>query len=148
MPTPRPTTPADEFAAFCCELLASAGAMRAKRMFGGHGVYADGLMIGLVAQEVLYLKIDAATRPQFEAAGCQPFTYDPGNGHKPMQMSYWTVPSEAMESPATMTPWARLALGAALRGRAAKNAKLAAKALKAPAKAAKPTPAAKRSRPR
>jgi DNA transformation protein and related proteins len=147
MPTPRPTTPADEFAAFCCELLAAAGAMRAKRMFGGHGVYADGLMIGLVAEEVLYLKMDAETRPQFEAAGCQPFTYDPGNGHKPMQMSYWTVPSEAMESPATMTPWARLALGAALRNQTAKNAKAEqAAAKRAAKKLARPKPAAKRPR--
>ncbi len=114
--------PADSFAAYCCELLAAAGALHARRMFGGHGLYADGLMIGLLADEVLYLKMDSQSQPQFEAAGCQPFIYDPLNGRKPMQMSYWTVPSEAMESPAAMAPWARLALGAALRGQQAKAA--------------------------
>jgi DNA transformation protein len=117
-------------------------------MFGGHGVYADGLMIGLVADEVLYLKMDAESRPRFEAAGCQPFTYDPQNGRPPMQMSYWTVPSEAMESPAAMAPWARLALGAALRNQAAKTAKLAQSAAKRAGKMpARQAPAAARPRP-
>lgn len=142
MPTPRSPTPADTFAAFCCELLGAAGTMRAKRMFGGHALYADGVTIGIVADEVLYLKMDADTKPQFEAAACQPFTYDPQNGRPAMQMSYWTVPSEAMESPAAMAPWARLALGAALRAQAAKSAKLAAAAKrKAATKAATRVPA-------
>jgi DNA transformation protein and related proteins len=104
----------------CLELLSSLGAPRAKRMFGGYGLYVDELFIALIAFDKLYLKVDAQNRPQFEAAGCSPFVYD-GKG-KPMTMSYWTVPDEAMDSPALMQPWARAAMAAALRAKAAKPA--------------------------
>ena len=102
----------------CLELLAPLGAVRAKRMFGGHGLYCDDLFFALIAEEHLYLKVDATTQPAFAAAGCAPFVYDMKG--KPMTMSYWSVPAEAMESPALMQPWARQALAAALRARAAK----------------------------
>jgi DNA transformation protein and related proteins len=100
------------------ELLAPLGRTRAKRMFGGHGLYVDDVFIALIAFERLYLKVDDDTRARFEAAGCQPFIYD-GKG-KPITMSYWTVPPDAMESPALMQPWARLAMAAALRAKSAK----------------------------
>lgn len=100
------------------ELLAPLGAVRAKRMFGGHGLYVDELFVAIIAFDRLYLKVDDETRPRFEAAGCQPFVYE-GKG-SPVTMSYWTVPAEAMESPALMQPWARLAVAAALRARARK----------------------------
>lgn len=100
------------------DLLRPVGLPQAKRMFGGYGIYLDGLFIAIVADDQLFLKADAATRATFEAAGCQPFTYLASG--KPMQMNYWSVPAEAMESAAQMQPWARLALEAALRARAAK----------------------------
>ena len=84
----------------------------------GHGFYVDELFIALIAFGRLYLKADASTRARFEAAGCEPFVYD-GKG-KPVTMRYFTAPEDAMESPALMQPWARLALEAALRARAAK----------------------------
>jgi len=103
----------------CLELLASAGTSRARRMFGGHGLYVDELFVALIAQDRLYLKADAQTQPQFSAAGCEPFVYD-GKG-KSITMGYWSAPPEAMESPALMQPWARLALQAALRAAAVKR---------------------------
>jgi DNA transformation protein and related proteins len=102
----------------CLELLATLGTVRAKRMFGGHGLYCAELFFALIAEERLYLKVDAQTRPAFEQAGCEPFVYDAKR--KAVAMSYWSVPAEAMESPALMQPWARQALAAALRARAAK----------------------------
>jgi DNA transformation protein and related proteins len=102
----------------CLELLAPLGAVRARRMFGGHGLYCDDLFFALIATNRLYLKVDAVSQPAFIAAGCEPFVYD-GAG-KPVTMSYWTAPPAAMESPAEMQPWARLALSAALRARAAR----------------------------
>ena len=129
----------------CLELLAPLGAVRARRMFGGHGLYCDDLFFALIASNRLYLKADAATEPAFAAAGGEPFVYLPpprpllrsvrppegeqGNlgrpgvslgQRKPITMSYWTAPPAAMESPAEMQPWARLALAAALRARAAR----------------------------
>lgn len=102
----------------CLELLAPLGAVRARRMFGGHGLYCDDLFFALIALDRLYLKTDAMSQPAFAAAGSEPFVYD-GTG-KRVTMSYWTAPPAAMESPAEMQPWARLALAAALRARAAK----------------------------
>ena len=102
----------------CLELLAPLGAVRARRMFGGHGLYCDDLFFALIASDRLFLKTDAVTQPAFAAAGGEPFVYD--NQGKPVVMSYWTAPPAAMESAAEMQPWARLALAAALRARAAK----------------------------
>jgi DNA transformation protein len=102
----------------CLELLSSVGTPSAQRMFGGHGLRVDGLFIALVAFDRLYLKADAQSREQFAAAGCEPFVYD-GKG-KPVTLSYWTVPAQAMDSPEQMRPWARLALDAALRAAVAK----------------------------
>lgn len=102
------------------ELLSTLGPMRARRMFGGHGLYADGHFIALIAGDVLYLKADDVARPVFEAAGCQPFAYSAAGGRRTV-MAYWNAPDEAMESPAAMRPWARLALASALRAAAAKR---------------------------
>jgi len=102
----------------CLELLAPLGATRVRRMFGGHGFYVDDLFIALIAGERLYLKVDAQTRPLFEAAGCEPFVYDAAG--KNVSLGYFSAPEEAMESPPLMQPWARHALSAALRARAAK----------------------------
>lgn len=109
-----------ELVEHCRELLAPLGSVRVKRMFGGHGFYVDELFIALIAFGRLYLKADALTRARFEAAGCLPFVYD-GKG-KPVTMSYFSAPEDAMESPALMQPWARLALEAAVRARAPKKA--------------------------
>lgn len=116
----------------CRELLAPMGAVRSRRMFGGHGLYVDELFVAIIAFGRLYLKADATTRPHFEAAACQPFVYD-GAG-KQVTLGYFTAPDDAMESPAVMQPWARLALEAALRGRAAKAPKAAKKAPARPAR--------------
>ncbi len=113
----------NELVEHCRELLAPLGAVRVKRMFGGHGFYVDELFIALIAFGRLYLKADASTRARFEAAGCEPFVYETqkSSKDKPVTMSYFTAPEDAMESPAFMQPWARLALEAALRARAAKK---------------------------
>lgn len=106
----------DSFAGYCGELFAPLGAVRVKRMFGGHGIYVDELFIAIVAGETLYLKADAQTKAQFEVAACRPFTYSAKDGRK-MTMGYWSAPAEAMDSPALMRPWALLARDAALRSR-------------------------------
>lgn len=116
MPAPAPR---DEFAQWCAELLAPLGRVRSRRMFGAHGLYLDEVFVAIVSNDTLYLKTDALSRPAFEAAGCRPFEYTAADGRRSV-MGYWTVPAEAMESPAQMQPWARQALASALRARASK----------------------------
>jgi DNA transformation protein and related proteins len=98
-----------------CELLASLGACKAVRMFGGYGVSVDGMNVALIAWDTLYLKTNATTEAQWLAAGGKPFIYE-GKG-KPMKLNYHTPPDEALDSPALIAPWARLALQAALEAR-------------------------------
>jgi DNA transformation protein len=95
------------------ELLSGLGPVTLRRMFGGRGVYHDGLIIGLVMGEELFLKTDAQSVAAFESAGGQPFVYD-GKG-KSVRTSYWLLPAEAMESAQAMRPWAVLAWEAARR---------------------------------
>ena len=111
-------TAQNEFVSHCLELLGGLGSARARRMFGGHGLYVDDLFIAIIASERLYLKVDAQTRQNFEAVGSTPFVYDAAG--KAVSLGYFSAPDEAIESPPLMQPWARLALAAALRARAAK----------------------------
>ena len=118
-----------EFAQYCCELLASTGACTAKRMFGGWGISTDGLTIGITADlgggEKLWLKASEENRQQWEAAGCERFTYASTKGGEPVSrgMNYYSAPEEAMDAPHAMAPWARLALQAAVAAKATKPAK-------------------------
>jgi DNA transformation protein len=113
MPAPIP-----DHVVHALELLGPLGPTRARRMFGGFGLYADDVFVALVFGEQLYLKADDTTRPTFEAAGCQPFVYEAAG--QPVSIGYWSAPDDAMESPALMLPWARLAFAAALRARGKK----------------------------
>lgn len=115
----RAATPTPPFITHCLELLGVLGPVRAKRMFGGWGLYAQDLFVALIASERLYLKTDATTRPHFEAAGGEPFVYD-AKGQPMTIAAYWTVPDDAMDAPPLFEPWARLALTASVAARALK----------------------------
>jgi DNA transformation protein and related proteins len=128
--------PAPPFVEHCLELLGPLGGTRSKRMFGGWGLYVDGLFIALIAIDKLFLKVDDTSRPQFERAGCLPFVYE-GQG-RTVTMSYYTAPEEALDSPALMQPWARLAMQAALQAAWAAQAKTAVKAAAQAAAKSKP----------
>lgn len=95
------------------ELFTALGPVTLRRMFGGQGVYHDGLIIGVVMGEELFLKTDALSVAAFESAGGQPFVYE--GQRKPVRTSYWLPPAEAMESAQAMRPWALLAQEAARR---------------------------------
>jgi len=107
-----------DFADYAVELLGTVGRVVARKMFGGYGLYCDGVMFALIADDVLYFKADDASRAEFERAGSEPFVYD-ARGRR-TTMAYWRAPDEAMESRELAAPWARTALAAALRARSAK----------------------------
>jgi DNA transformation protein len=125
------------FVDHCIELLSGLGHARAKRMFGGHGIWIDDMCMALIIGDTLYLKTDAAHRPDFEAAGSHPFTYSTREREVHVT-SYFTAPDAAMESPAEMAPWGRRALAAAVAARAKKPKSRKAAGPRAPAKPRRP----------
>lgn len=109
----------NEFKEFLIEHLAGFGPVTIRRMFGGGGIYRDGLMFGIMDDEMVYLKADDETRARFEAEGSEPFVYSAAKG-KEVAMGYYRVPERCMDDAGEMAEWARLAYGAALRARKTK----------------------------
>ncbi|HEY6100771.1 MAG TPA: TfoX/Sxy family protein [Anaeromyxobacter sp.] len=128
-----------EFVAHALDLLSLVGPVRARAMFGGHGLYGAGVMFGLLDDDELFLKTDDLCRARFEAAGCRRWFYV--SKTERMETGYFRPPDAAHEDPEAMLPWARLALDAALRKAAAK----AAKGIR-PKRTARGRPAAARAR--
>ena len=110
-----------EFVDSLDDVFALFGLVSAKRMFGGYGIYHNGLMFGLVADEVLYLKADDISVDEFEQHGSRPFEYEK-NG-KIVKMSYYLAPDEIYDDPEKAKEWAVVAFEAALRGKKSKSAK-------------------------
>ncbi len=104
-----------EYKAFLEELFAGFGPVTIRNMFGGGGVYHDGLMFGLIAGDTLFLKVDDTNRADFEAENMKPFTYSAKG--KPVAMSYWELPEELYDDPGTFVQWARKAFDVALKAK-------------------------------
>lgn len=117
----------EEYRAYVADLLAPLGPVTTRRMFGGVGLFYRGRMFGLIADDVLYFKADDGNRPDFEAAGAEPFAYDAASG-KRVVMAYWRVPDEVLENENDCLAWARKAADAALRSDAAKPGRKARRA--------------------
>jgi DNA transformation protein and related proteins len=100
------------------DLFREFGPVSVRRMFGGQGVFLDGLMIALIAREVVYLKADAATVPAFEQEGLAPFSYPTKNGEHTLT-SYWRMPDRLYDDPEELARWARAAHAAASRSASA-----------------------------
>jgi DNA transformation protein len=106
-----------DFLDYVLEQLHPLGGITHRRMFGAVGVSRHELFFALIADDVLYFKVDETSRRDFEAAGCEPFK--PFGGDK--AMSYWTVPMEALEDPDEMAAWTARALDAAMRAKTVKK---------------------------
>ena len=107
----------NEYVAHLLELLKPFGEVTAKSMFGGFGLYRDGLFFGLVAEQQVYFKVDDVNRPDFAALGLEPFRYGP----KPIVMSYHMPPLEALDDSAELVKWARLGFEAAQRAKTSRS---------------------------
>ncbi len=94
------------------------GPVQIRRMFGGQGVYRDGVMFALEAGGELYLKADQSSQDVFRDLGSRPFSYTTRDGRITI-MSYWLMPESALDDPEEAADLARLALAAARRSKAA-----------------------------
>lgn len=107
---------------YLAELFEPVGNVRIRRMFGGQGLFRDGLMFGLVAGEAIYLKVDDTTRPAFEGEGCGPFVYGSKNGRE-TSLGYYRLPERLLDEPEELRDWALAAIDVAIRANAAKPLK-------------------------
>ncbi|MDO6963165.1 TfoX/Sxy family protein [Rhizobium alvei] len=97
------------------ELFQSVGKVAIRRMFGGKGIYCDGVIIALVVSGDLMLKGDAQSGPLYEEAGGRRWTYRRANSDKTASMPYWTIPEAAFDDPDEAARWARIAYETGLR---------------------------------
>ena len=104
----------ESFVVTCLDVLSVVGSVRARGMFGGHGIYLGEVMFALIADDALYLKVDEETRSVFDEAESVPFVYH-GKKGRPVTMSYREMPPEGFESPERAEHWAGLAIDAARR---------------------------------
>ena len=105
--------PVSRFAEYLKEVFELFGAIQARKMFGGYGLYHRSRMFGLVYDDMLYLKADAGNVRYFEALGLRPFEYD-RNG-KVTRMSYFLAPDDILDDREQAAEWARRSYEAALR---------------------------------
>ena len=104
----------DSFAEFLREQLAPLGRVTMRRMFGKTGVFCDGLMFGMVTEDMLYLRVDDDNRLAFkEAESSPPLNY--AKKGETIDLSFWRAPERLFDEPDELVTWARIALAAARR---------------------------------
>ena len=130
---------------YLSELFSEFGPVTVRRMFSGAGIFADGLMIALVVDGVIFLKADADIIPLFEGEGLSPFSYKRKQGRRTI-MSYWRMPERLYDDPDELAEWARRSIAAARRSDAPKRSGRPAKAKKAKARPNKTKAKAARKR--
>jgi len=108
-----------EYLLYVVELMQTIGPVYAKAMFGGYGIYLDGIMFALISDRILYLKADEQTESEFKARWLDAFSYY-RKGRR-CQLSYYRVPDDALEDGQVMNLWANMAFAAAVRAASGKR---------------------------
>ena len=99
----------ESYRVFVVEQLGRVTPVTAKPMFGGVGLYAEGLFFALIAEDRLYFKVDDTNRPDFERLGMEPFR----PFGEDSAMGYYEVPADVVEDAAQLPPWMRKAIDVA-----------------------------------
>ena len=104
----------DSFAEFLREQLVPLGHVTMRRMFGKTGVFCNGLMFGMVTNDMLYSRVDDHNRAVFkQVEAVPPLNYEK-RGHT-IDLSFWCAPERLLDEPEELVTWARAALAAARR---------------------------------
>ena len=104
-----------EFCDRMVRLLNQVAPVTPRAMFGGYGLYAEGVMFALIAEEILYFKVDDENRQPYLAAGSGPFIYD--RKGKFIQMSYYQLPDVILQDANQLVTWVDEARAAAKRAK-------------------------------
>ena len=98
------------------DLLHHIPGISSRAMFGGYGIYKDGLIFGLIADDELYFKVDELNKSGYEKAGSTPFIYQRGS-HPKTAMPYWKVPADVMEDRELIVVWVDKSVAASRRAK-------------------------------
>jgi len=112
--------PPDPFHEFVIELFAPMGPVSIRRMFGGAGVFRDGLMFALLFSDTIYLKCDPALRAALESEGSAPFLWTKPSTGEVIDLGYVSLPSSAMDDADEASDWGKRAFAVAKAKAAAK----------------------------
>lgn len=107
--------PSESYLDYVKDLFSLFGEITIRKMFGGAGVYCDGAIFALIAEDELWFKVDDVTRAEFEAAGLKPFEVEM-NG-KVGTMSYYNVPEDIFDDNDELKYWTLMALAASARAK-------------------------------
>ncbi len=97
----------DDFIEYILDQFSGWGEVYVQRMFGGVGLYRDGLMFGLVANNAAYLKVDETNKDKFLEAGSEPLKPFP---NRPTLLSYFEIPPDVLEDRDELIKWAEESL--------------------------------------
>jgi DNA transformation protein len=100
-----------DYLQYVLEQLGGLAGVSSRRMFGGMGLYCDGVFFGLIDDDTLFFKVDDTNRPDYVARGMAPFR--PFRDRPDQSLSYFEVPADALEDRDELTIWARKSLVAA-----------------------------------
>jgi DNA transformation protein and related proteins len=101
-----------QFATFLREQLTPLGHVTMRRMFGKAGVFCEGVMFGIVTENILYFRVDSQNRATFKEAESFPSLNYVKNGHT-IDLPFWRAPDRLFDEPEELVAWARAALAAA-----------------------------------
>ena len=90
-----------EFLKFVIEKLSPIGDIRSRAMFGGYGIFYEGLMFALISEDTLYFKVNESNRDMYKRVQSMPF---------PHGISYWEVPADVLEEDARLHEWANISI--------------------------------------
>lgn len=92
---------------FILDQLSNWKAVNTKRMFGCVGLYADGLMFGIIAKETIFFKVDETNKEQYLNAGSETLKLFKNNS---TVASFYEVPIEILEDSDQLVVWAEVSL--------------------------------------
>jgi DNA transformation protein len=98
----------DSFKEFVLDQLGALPDVRAKAMFGAHGLYSGESFFGILDEGRLFFKTDTASQTDYTSRGMELFTYE--SRGKVLTMSYHEVPPDVLENAPELTAWARRAI--------------------------------------
>ena len=100
-----------DYLQYVLEQLSRLPRVTSRRMFGGIGLYSDGVFFGIIDNDTVFFKVDESTREPYVSRGCEPFR--PYEDRPLVSMSYFQVPADVLEDADELVPWARAAVRAA-----------------------------------